>query len=353
MTAAGAATYNGGLAHEHWKNLYTPDEVREVVEFSTTTMMVSGPYPIHVRMYLQPHAAPTVVMAHPMLLYGLLLAQIQLPFYRAGFNVVQWDLPGWGQSGGPRAGCPMDDFIRTWKDAIDFTSDRVGGPIYAMGIAEDSVTCYYALANHPLVDAISLHTIHAFGDARAVRWHGPPWLVRLKALGLFLATKVRPTFAVEAHKALPWDAIFSGPGADRFLEIFDEDPIRVQHFEFRLGASMLRRMSPPVEFEECRTAVQVILSENSRLWPAEMNMDYFDRLGGPKDLVRLENTEHWVFTREFHEMYCGEIIRWFKENGAVTAARFDEGVPTPADRHRVQARIAREYLDPGGHSSPH
>jgi alpha-beta hydrolase superfamily lysophospholipase len=337
--------HHGGLAHPNWKNLYTPAEIEEIVSFSDTTMFASGPYPIHVRIFRQPHAAPTVVMSHPMLLYGLLLAQIQLPFFRAGFNVIQWDLPGWGQSGGPRAGCPMDDFIVAWRDAIDFAVGLVGGPIYTMGIAEDSVTSYYSLANHPQVQAMSLHTIHQFGDPRALRWHGPPWLIRLKAMGLFVATKLRPTYSIEAHDALPWDAIFSGPGADRFLKIFDEDPIRVQHFEFRLGASMLRRMPPEVKFEDCRTPVQVILSENSRLWPAEMNLEYFERLGGPKELINLAGTEHWVFTREFHELYCAHIIRWFKQNGAVVAARFEDGSTALPARDIRQGTLEPEYLD--------
>jgi len=59
-------------------------------------MLVSGNYPIHLRLFSRSPALPTVIMAHPMLPYGLLLARLQLPFYRAGFNVVQWDLAGLG-----------------------------------------------------------------------------------------------------------------------------------------------------------------------------------------------------------------------------------------------------------------
>src|SRR5262245_30786576 len=119
-------------------------------------MIVSGTYPIHVRVYTRAVDAPTVIMAHPMLPYGLLLGRLQLPFVRAGFNVVQWDLPGWGQSGGPRANCPVSDFIRTWHCAIDFSRRRFGGSLYAMGLAEDSVTAYYVGANNPHLRALSL-----------------------------------------------------------------------------------------------------------------------------------------------------------------------------------------------------
>src|SRR5882762_4365664 len=129
---------DAGLAHEHWKAFYTPEEVEEIVAATATTMIVSGTNPIHVRLYERAPEAPTVILAHPMLPYGLLLARLQLPFFRAGFNVVQWDLPGWGQSGGPRANCPIPDFIQAWQAAIAFTHSRFPGSLYAMGLAQDS-----------------------------------------------------------------------------------------------------------------------------------------------------------------------------------------------------------------------
>ena len=77
----------------------------------------------------------------------------------------------------------------------------------------------------------------------------------------------------------------------------------------------------PTEFEQCRTAVQVIASEKSSLWPYAMNVRYFNRLGGPKELVTLKNTDQWVYTREFHEMYAQYVIRWFARHEMHTEAR--------------------------------
>jgi hypothetical protein len=71
---------DAGLAHEHWKTFYSPEEVEEIVAVTSSTMIVSGNYPIHVRLYRRAKDAPTVIMAHPMLPYGLLLARLQLPF---------------------------------------------------------------------------------------------------------------------------------------------------------------------------------------------------------------------------------------------------------------------------------
>src|SRR4030088_1154645 len=116
---------DAGLSHEHWKTFYTPEEVAEIIAATSSTMIVAGHYPIHVRLYVRSLEAPTVIMSHPMLPYGLLLARLQLPFYRAGFNVVQWDLPGWGQSGGPRAKYPIPHLIPALDPTIAFTPRRV------------------------------------------------------------------------------------------------------------------------------------------------------------------------------------------------------------------------------------
>src|SRR6266851_1250732 len=166
---------DAGLANEYWKLYLTPEEIREVIDNRATTMFVSGHYPIHAGLYLQAQPAPTVLMAHGLFVYGLTLARLQLPFFRAGFNVVEWDLPGMGQSGGPRGGCTVDEYMRAWRDALAFTHQRFGEPLYALGVAEDGVTGYYALANSARLRALSVHTLLEFGDYAGMHWHGPEW----------------------------------------------------------------------------------------------------------------------------------------------------------------------------------
>lgn len=310
---------DAGLANDNWQRFYSPEEVREIIEAAETTMFVSGVYPIHARLFLHDRGAPTVLMAHPMLPYGIMLARLQLPFYRAGFNVIQWDLPGWGQSGGPRGGVPVDKFILAWHDAVAFAKVYTDGPLFAMGLAEDSVTCYYMGANNARIQAMSLHTLHQYGDPDGVHWQGPPWLVRLKAFGVGAGTLARPSSAVPAESALPWTTIFSGEEDAPLLDAFRDDPLRVRRFEFRLAGSMLKSIPPPVPFEQCRTPVQVIASEESGLWPYEMNVRYFERLGGPKELVTLAGKDQWEYTLEFHEQYASHVISWFTQHGAFEA----------------------------------
>ena len=99
-----AKVKDSGLAHEHWQKYFDRDEVSEILNNTTTTMIVSGEYPVHVRIWPQPHAAPTVLIGSSLLGYGLEQARWQLPFFRVGFNVLQFDFPGIGQSGGARGG---------------------------------------------------------------------------------------------------------------------------------------------------------------------------------------------------------------------------------------------------------
>jgi pimeloyl-ACP methyl ester carboxylesterase len=124
---------------------------------------------------------------------------------------------------------------------------------------------------------------------------------------------------VAAESALPWTTIFSSDEDAPLLEAFRDDPLRVRRFEFRLAGSMLKNMPPPVPFEQCRTPVQVIASEQSGLWPYEMNVRYFERLGGPKELVTLTGKDQWEYTLEFHEQYAAHVMRWFTQQGAFDA----------------------------------
>ncbi len=334
---------DGGLADDYWKQYYAPDEVEEIIAATTTTTIISGKYPIHMRLYVHPHAAPTVVQGHGMLAYGIIFARLQLPFYRAGFNIVQFDVPGMGQSGGPRAGCTIQEVFKAWQDAIAFAVKHVGGPLYAMGIAEDGVTCYYVCANRPEIRAISVHTLFEYGDPGGVHWQGPPWLVKVKAAGLSLASKARPTMGTAAPNAIPFDWVFDGPGDDRLIPILIKDPLALQDVEYRFAYSLIQPQKAPVRFEDCRTPVQVIVSEKNRIWPYEMVIGNYKRLGGPKDLVSLPDTGQWSFDREFNESYSRHVIRWFKQNGAVTAARFDEAAAAPPQREAIQGRLSPNY----------
>src|SRR6266581_8608053 len=187
---------DAGLADERWKAYFDPDEIQEIIANARTTMIVSGVYPVHVLCLSHSRPAPTVIIGSSLLGYGLEQARWQLPFFRAGFNVVQFDFPGIGQSGGPRGGCTVDDWVRAWGDATAFAHARFDSPLYGMGVAEDGLTCYYANANKPEIRAMSVHVLYEHGDPDAQRYQGPPLLVRLASMALGIGQRVRPSSVI-------------------------------------------------------------------------------------------------------------------------------------------------------------
>ena len=301
---------------DYWKNYYTPDEIAEVESNTQTTMIVSGGLPIHIRLWVQSKPAPTVVIGSSILSYGLHLVRVQAPFYRAGFNVVQFDFPGLGESGGPRGGCTVRDFLRCWRDALAFAHLQFGDPLYLMGVGEDGVTGYYVGANKPHVRAISVHNLFEYGEPGAVQGQGPYWVVRAKAAALSIAALVRPTTEMPGSQAVPWEWIFGGPGDDEGIRMLHGDPLSLHTIQIRMVSSILEKLPPPTPFEQCRTPVQVIASNRNLVCPYDLVTSNYQRLGGPKELITLDGRPQWELNREFHEMYCAHVIRWFEANGA-------------------------------------
>jgi pimeloyl-ACP methyl ester carboxylesterase len=256
------------------------------------------------------------VIASSILSYGLHLIRLQAPFFRAGFNVVQFDFPGLGQSGGARGGGTVREFLRCWRDALAFAHLRFGDPMYVMGVGEDGVTGYYVSANKPHVRAMSVHNLFEYGEPDAVQGQGPYWMVRAKAAALRIAALVRPTTELPGTQAVPWEWIFAGPGDEEGIRLLQGDPLCLRTAQIRMISSILERLPPPVPFEQCRTPVQVIASNRNLVCPYELVTRNYQRLGGPKELITLDGKPQWELNREFIEMYCGHVIRWFQDNGA-------------------------------------
>jgi pimeloyl-ACP methyl ester carboxylesterase len=300
-----------GLEDEYWKQYLDPDEIETIDEHTSTTMIQSQGIPIHIRWYEHEHSAPVVVIAHGMLGYGLAFARFQLPFFRAGFNVVQFDFPGMGQSGGRRGSFTVPELIDCWQDVIEYAARSSGMPVFLAGNAEDGVLSYYAGANHADVAAISVHTLFEYGDPAGVDWVGPAWYVRGVRAFLGVMSRIRPTMGLPGTWVIPWQHVFAGPDDCRFRRLLAADPLGLQRGEATLGYSLMRPLPPPVAFEECRTPVQMIVSTHSRIWTAPPLFNSYYRLDGPKELITLRGSPHWEMSREFHQNYCDHVIKWF------------------------------------------
>ena len=251
--------------------------------------MIHGDVPVHVRVYHRSDDAPTITAPHGLIVYGFLCARLHLAFWRAGYNVVNWDLPGFGQSGGPRHGPTIGGMIDLWHQMIDWAGDQFGGvPVYVVGLAEDGVTGYYAAANNPKVRAISLHHLLEFGDIENVAWVNPMVLRRLQGMGLAVLEKLAPWVSFDAEKSVPWETIFSSEEDQAAYALYREDPLRIKRYNVHLARDLFRKRTPPVSFEDCRTPVQLLTSTENGIWPPSINDRTFARLGGEKELVRLK-----------------------------------------------------------------
>jgi pimeloyl-ACP methyl ester carboxylesterase len=311
---------DAGLASEYWKRYYDPDEIELLIEHTATTNVTSGHYPLHVRLFEHSREAPTVVFANSLLGYGLIQARQHLPFFRAGFNVVQFDFPGLGQSGGPRGGGTIPEFLRAWRDVVDFAYRRYERPLFVMGVAEDGVAAYHATANSPLVRAISVHVLFEYGEPGGVHWLGSARRIRLLQGALGILALVRPTLSIPASQSAPWDRIHEGPDDERMRDVMGRDPLALQRVQLRMASSLMRTRQTRVPFEQCETPVQVVATDRNRLWPYEMVKRNFERLGGPKELITLEGKPMWQLDREFVEDYCSHAVRWFRAHDTSDSA---------------------------------
>lgn len=305
-----------GYADDYWKKYYSPEEVEEILATISHTVIPSGGVPISVRAYLHDRRAPTILMAQGLLPYGLMVCRFHMAFYRAGFNVINPDLPGFGLSGGRRGGPTIPQLIQVWRDVKAFTQRELGDvPLYTVATAEDSVTSYYALANDPDVVAMSLHTLLEYGDVENLYFVGNKLKIRLMMVGARVGNALRLDIPFD-RETIPWDDV-----VEPYVDVLKEDPLVLPHFTTALGASMAKPMKPPVPFEECTTPCQMIASEKSRLWPVEHNRKAYERLGSPKkEFVLLEGAPQWSMGDDYLHTYTAHVIRWFRENGAEAGA---------------------------------
>ena len=311
---------DAGLADRYWTQYFTSDEVAEIESVVRTTGLVYEDTPVHVRLYWRGDDAPTLLSPHGLIVYGFLCSRLHLNFYRLGYNVVSWDFPGFGQSGGPRNGPTIAKMIDVWRMMISWASEQIGGDqVFVVGLAEDGVTGYYASANHPLVRAISLHHLVEFGDLENVAWVNPRWLRRVQGWGIAVIEKVAPWVQFDAEKAVPWEAIFASEEDAAAYELYKRDPLRIQRYNVHLARQLFARRKPPVTFEECTTPVQLLTSENNNIWPPHINERAFARLAGPKELVVLEGEDQWSVSQAFNELYAGHVVRWFDQHRETAA----------------------------------
>jgi pimeloyl-ACP methyl ester carboxylesterase len=295
----------------HWHGYYDADELADIKSAIQTTTVWSNGNALRVRVYEQPAGnTPTVMIAHGLLGYGLSFARFQLPFWRRGWRVVQFDMPGMGESSGTRGAATVDEMIAAWRDLVDWTAARYDGPRAIAGNAEDGVLAYYALANDARIAALSVHTLFEYGDPHAAGWI-PPAAQRVIRPTFELIERVHPRASLPGQWTIPWRHVFGGPDDAGYRKHLAGDPQSLRRGRVSLGRSLITPRPPEIPFEACTTPIQVIISRRSRIWPAGPVRNSAERLSGPREIIEID-APHWKTSRAFHDDYCALVVDWFE-----------------------------------------
>jgi len=295
----------------HWHGYYDSDELDEIQSAVVPATLQSGGNTLSVRVYEQPGNVPTVLIAHGLLGYGRTFARFHLPFWRRGWRVVQFDMPGMGESTGTRGAATVPQMMTAWRDVLSWVAGRYDGPRFVCGNAEDSVLAYYVLANNPEIAGISVHTLFEYGEPHAVGWVHPAAVRVIRPL--FTAIdRVFPSASLPGQWTIPWKHVFAGADDAGYRAHLARDPHSLLRGRVALGRSLITPIQPAVPFEECTTPVQVIISRRSRIWPAAGVRRSAERLGGPREIIEID-APHWEASRQFHDDYCRLVINWFDQ----------------------------------------
>lgn len=295
----------------HWHGYYDADELDEICRALQPDRVCSNSTELRVRVYEQAASdAPTVMVAHGLLGYGLAFARFHLPFWRRGWRVVQFDMPGMGESTGARGAATVDEMIVAWRDLVSWVAARYSGPRFVVGNAEDGVLAYYALANDPAIAALSVHTLFEYGDPHAAGWIHPAAVRIIRPLFRSIE-RVHPGASLPGQWTIPWRHVFAGPDDSGYRKHLANDPCCLLRGRVSLGRSLITPRRPKAPFESCTTPVQVIISSRSRIWPAEPVRRSAERLGGPREIIELD-APHWDGSRKFHDDYCALVAAWFE-----------------------------------------
>ena len=247
---------------------------------------------VHVDRYPNPDAPAKLVILHGGGGNGRLMAPLALMAYRAGYEVVAPDLPGYGLTVVPgKSRLVYEDWVTFATDFLKAEHGRDGKPIVVFGLSMGGLLAYEAAARSEvpagliatnLLDQWYLEVRRAtaskpwmgslIGPAFAVL--GPVW-DPLKVPARYIASMGDIVNDLEMAGVLVRDPLGGGnwmPG--RFFRTY------VEHV-------------PSVEPEDFGVCPVLLAHPGEDRWtPVETSRPFFDRLSVEKQLIMLENAGH-------------------------------------------------------------
>lgn len=251
----------------------------------------------HVDRYPVPGAPAKLVLLHGGGGNGRLLAPFALMAYRAGYEAVAPDLPGYGLTVAPdKRSLVYEDWNAFAADFVRAEHARDGRPVVLFGLSIGGLLAY-EVAARTRIPAGLMGT--CFLDPRRPEVRravaSRPWMGSLVGPAFALAKPIADQISVPVARVGNADAVVNDPRMAR--EIVADPLASGNRMPGRWFRTFLNE-EPSVEPEDF-DACPVLLAHpaDDRWTPVGVSLPFFDRLRVKKRLVMLENAGHAPFER--------------------------------------------------------
>ncbi len=246
---------------------------------------------VHLDRYEQPDAPLTVIGLHGGGGYGRLLGPIGLLARRLGYEAVLPDLPGYGLTGVPRRHFTYPTWVACARDLVVVEQKRTNRPVIAIGASMGGMLAWHAAAaGAPLAGIVATTLIDPRDPAVLASLGRIGWVGRLGARVLRAAPALTDPLPVPMAVVANMSAIANNQAVAALAR------------GDKLGggkavpARFLRTWidyTPVGEPEMSHVPVLLAHPGADRWTPSELSERFLRRLGGPTQLVTLENCGHF------------------------------------------------------------
>ncbi len=293
----------------HWKEFFPDSKERQFLEDTIEEQWIdSTGTQIHLDIYEQDKTAPTVIYCHGLSSCARMMAHLVSPLYKKGYNVICPDLLGFGMTVAKEGSGTIDEYVKNLIDSVNYARQRYTGPVYLTGISMGGGLSYYAAAAGAEVNTIACLCLMDFAH---VRTHELAVLHILLKPIFAIASRIIPHAYVPMGKFLDMDNLCPDPD---IVRLFRNNPLATKHYTVRSMYS-IATSHPAIPFEEFdRVPVLVLHAKEDLLLPERISIESYQRLGGAKAYIGLENCGHIPLEDETIANYVSVLDDWFRQH---------------------------------------
>src|SRR5579883_316677 len=247
----------------------------------------------------------------------------------AGLNVVAVDLPGHGQSEGPRGLFTYHSIIETLRAAVGYALERFGTPVGVTGSSMGGILSLYAALEIPEIQAaapMNVLDLRNIDPALHLLRHKiivpPTKLLARMGLGPLLTWAPVPVTAFLSTKEV-WEQ-------KEHARAWLKDPYATNAYRASAWISLFMYPKDKPALELLQAPTRIIVGEKDKILPVGMTQAIYDRLTCEKDLLVLRGAAH-MLPVEYREQVLPPVAGWLKQHLVVQAAPAAEaGEAAPA-----------------------